>query len=115
MKKLTILFAVFVLGSMQIFASNNNPSNSEQQLRNQIATLLENPEFNLDKQQLKASIEFTLNGEGEIVVLTVDSEDLDVKSFVKSRLNYKKVDSKISNIGNKVFKISLKILKPEGV
>ncbi|MBG6130465.1 hypothetical protein IWQ47_001452 [Aquimarina sp. EL_43] len=114
MKKLTILFAVFVLGSTQIFASNN-PINSEQQLRKQIATLLESPEIKLDKQQLKANIEFTLNGEGEIVVLTVDSEDLNVKSFVKSRLNYKKVDSKISNIGNKVFKISLKILKPEGV
>ncbi|TSE07798.1 MULTISPECIES: hypothetical protein [Aquimarina] len=112
MKKLTILFAVFVLGSTQIFASNDNPINSEQQLRNQIAVLLESPEILVENDTLNAKIEFTLNGEGEIVVLSVDTKESTVKNYVKSRLNYKKIDSEIANIGSKIFRISLKILKP---
>ncbi|WP_062054479.1 hypothetical protein [Aquimarina longa] len=113
MKKLTVLLIALVLGSTQISASDNNPYNSEKQLRNQIAVLLKNPEFKLQKEELSADIQFTLNGQGEIVVLSVASEETNVANYIKSRLNYKKINSKVSTIGNKVFKISLKILKPK--
>ncbi len=113
MKKLTILLVAFLLGSTQIFAFNDNPTNAAQQLRNQIAVLLESPEILVENDALNAEIEFTLNSEGEIVVLSVDTKENIVKNYVKSRLNYKKIDSKISNINSKIFRISLKILKPQ--
>lgn len=116
MKKLTILFAVFVLGSTQIFASNDNSIEAQKQLMNQVTLLLENPEIHIEDDALNAKIEFTLNDKGEIVVLSVDAKEDVVKNYVRSRLNYKKVDSKIATMDSKifrVFRISLKILKPQ--
>ncbi len=114
MKKITVLLFAIVLGSSQIFASNNNPVNAEQLLRNEIASLLDHPKIKVEKEELSANIEFTLNSRDEIVVLTVDSEQDIVIEYVKSRLNYKKIDSEIK-AGNKVFKIALKIIRPQGV
>ena len=37
---------------------------------------------------------FTVNSEEEIVVITVETDDLELESFVKSKLNYKKVELK---------------------
>ncbi len=113
MKKLTVLLVAFVLGSTQLFATGGTPVDAEKELRNHIAVLLKSPEIKLDKEELKANIEFTLNSKKEIVVLTVNAEESIVTDYVKSRLNYKKVNSEISKIENKVFKIALKILKNE--
>ncbi len=115
MKKLTVLLVAIVLGAMQAFASNNNPIHLEQQLRNEVASLLESPQIVIEKEELSADIEFTFNNNGEIVVLLVDSEKEIVKEYVKTRLNYKKIDSKIIKSRNKVFKLTLKIRKPERV
>ncbi|MCK8521109.1 hypothetical protein M0D21_06005 [Aquimarina sp. D1M17] len=113
MKKLLILVFAIVLGTSQLFANNNPTKSPEQQLRNQIALLLESPEIVVEQGELKAQIEFTLNSKGEVVVLSVNAEREIVESFVKSRLNYKKVDSDIANKGNRVFQITLKIRKPK--
>ena len=113
MKKLTVLLFALVLGTSQLFAINSNPEkDSNQKLREQIAGLLEKPEIKLLEQtELQAKIEFTLNTKGEIVVLNVDSEREIIESYIKSRLNYKKVDSKTIT-KNKVYHISLRIKKP---
>ncbi len=110
MKKLTVLVLVF-LGSIQVFASDNIPTSLEQQLRNEVATLLENPQILVEKE-LSADIEFTLNTKGEIVVLLIESNEELVESYVKSRLNYKKIDSNLSKSENRVYKLTLKIKKP---
>lgn len=114
MKKLAVLLFVAVLGSSQVFASDNNPNkNQVEKLRNTIAVLLEAPQIEV-KTELKADIQFTLNSKREIVVLNVESKNYIVEDFVKSRLNYKKVDSDVSPTGNRVFNITLKIQKPQG-
>lgn len=114
MKNLVVLFSVLVLGTTSIFASSGTPADSEQQLRNQIATLLKNPKIVVENDSLKADIEFVLNNEGEIVVLSVNASDTTVENYVKSRLNYKKVDStETSSIEGRVYTITLKILKPK--
>ncbi|WP_378178962.1 hypothetical protein [Aquimarina sp. SS2-1] len=113
MKKLIVL-AVAILASTQIFANDKNTDETnEQKLRSEIALLLDKPQIELDSDEIKANIEFILNGKGEIVILTVDSEKEAVESYVKSRLNYKKVNSNIIKTGNKVFKLKLKVLNPE--
>ncbi|MFD2563096.1 hypothetical protein [Aquimarina rubra] len=113
MKKLIVL-VVAVLASTQIFANDKTTKETtEQKLRSEIVLLLDKPQIRLDRNEINASIEFILNAKGEIVILNVDSEKEAVESYVKSRLNYKKVDSDITRTGNKVFKLRLKVLNPE--
>lgn len=59
----------------------------------QIRVLLkERNGFNLgEKDEMHAVVRFTLNSEREIVVLSVNTEDERLESFVKARLNYEKV------------------------
>ncbi|SEL61896.1 hypothetical protein SAMN04487910_2814 [Aquimarina amphilecti] len=113
MKKLIVL-AVAILASTQIFANDKNTKETtEQKLRNEIVLLLDRPEIKLESDEIKANIEFILNAKGEIVILTVDSEKQAIEHYVKSRLNYKKVDTNVIETGNKVFKLKLKVLNPE--
>ncbi len=113
MKKL-ILVLVAVLASTQIFANDKtSKETSEEKLRNEIVVLLDKPQIKLDQNEIKANIEFVLNAKGEIVILTVDSEKVAVEDYVKSRLNYKKVDSDVSVTPNKVYTFSLKVLNPK--
>ncbi len=117
MKKLIVLLFAIVLGTSSIFANNGTAEkDSNQQIREQVAVLLDNPEIKLlETKELIANIEFTLNTKGEIVVLNVDTDKELIQSYVKSRLNYKKIDVlKAQNLKNKIFQISLRIKKPIG-
>lgn len=116
MRKLTVLLFAIVLGTSSIFANNSTEKDSNQKIREQIAVLLDKPEIKLlETEELIANIEFTLNTKGEIVVLNVDAEKELIQSYVKSRLNYKKIDVlKAQNLKNKIFQISLRIKKPIG-
>lgn len=111
MKKLVVLLAL-VLGSSSVFANDNTGANPEQKLRNEIAALLDKPEIIVEKEELSANIEFTVNSNDEIVVLTVNSEEDNITEYVKTRLNYKKIEAGVSNKGTKVFKLTLKIKRP---
>lgn len=114
MKKLIVLVVVAVLASAQVFANDKNTKETtEQKLRSEIVLLLDKPQIKLEGDEINANIEFILNAKGEIVILTVDSEKEAVEYYVKSRLNYKKVNSYIATTGNKVFKLKLKVLNPE--
>ncbi|WP_459212561.1 hypothetical protein [Aquimarina rhabdastrellae] len=110
MKTLKVFILAFVIGTA-MYGNNNPVETPVQKLRNEISTLLKNPRIEIDNEAINATVEFTLNNKGEIVVLTVDSDSTSVESFVKSKLNYQKVDSRINKNG-KVFKLRLKILNP---
>ncbi|GAA4273022.1 hypothetical protein GCM10022258_23160 [Aquimarina gracilis] len=115
MKKSIVLLVTLVLGFGQIFASDNNLIESEQQIRNEVAILLKSPEITVEKSNLSADIQFKLNKNGEIEVLTVDSNKNNVIDYVKSRLNNKKVlEQKIINV-NRVYNLTLIIKKPENI
>ncbi|WP_298545428.1 hypothetical protein [uncultured Aquimarina sp.] len=113
MKKLIVL-VVAVLVSTQVFANDKNTKETnKEKLRSEIAVLLEKPQIKLERNEINASIEFILNAKGEIVILSVDSDKEAIDDYVKTRLNYKKVDADITRTGNKVFKLKLKVLNPE--
>ncbi len=57
----------------------------------QIGELLENPSFEMTSEE-KAFVTFIINEDHEIVVLTVDTDNESVDKFVKSRLNYNKLE-----------------------
>ncbi|GAA3519537.1 hypothetical protein GCM10022393_37190 [Aquimarina addita] len=112
MKKLTVVFTIVILATSSLFANGKNPKNSTyEKLRNEIAVLLDNPLITIETPSTEAFIEFTLNNKNEIVILTVDSEKEGIEAYVKSRLNYKKVNLTGNSTYKKNFRISLKILR----
>jgi hypothetical protein len=64
---------------------------NEQNLSDKIGSLLRNPEFVVDDNS-KATLRFTVNASNQIVVLTVDTENSEIKNFVIERLNYHLLD-----------------------
>ncbi len=113
MKKLITVVIVAIIASASVFANDKNANETTQQkLRKEIIELLEKPTFQIEKSDIVANIEFTLNAKNEIVILTVDSNKDIVENFVKSRLNYKKVSSTLSKNDQRIFKMKLKVVKP---
>lgn len=61
----------------------------------EISALLENPYFEVPND-MSITATLIVNEEGELVVLSVASDDQQVKRYVKSRLNYHKLENKVS-------------------
>jgi len=59
-----------------------------------ISRLLDKPRFEI-KNELTAQVTFTLNGDNEIVVLFVNTEDETFENYIKSRLNYSKLNLRL--------------------
>ncbi|MCW5515977.1 hypothetical protein [Muriicola sp. Z0-33] len=91
MRKFSLLFAAMLLSAGTLLANADKPKNPSNDLSAQIGELLENNSFIVDND-LTAEVKFTVNGDREIVVLSVDTDNANLESFVKSRLNYEKVE-----------------------
>lgn len=85
-----ILVAATLLASGNLFANDMDKTNPQKSLATQIGELLKENTLLVD-YDLTAKILFTVNSEAEIVVISVDTGDSDLESFVKGKLNYKKV------------------------
>lgn len=86
------LAAVALFAVVNVSASSTpEPVNPTKTLATQIHEMLESNTFNVS-EDLTAKVQFTINKDGEIVVLSVDTEDEALEGFVKRRLNYKKVE-----------------------
>ena len=96
MRKLSLVFvAAMLLMSANILANDVVGEKPIKQLSTQIGQLLENAPLTSDFIDQTAQVRFTLNNQGEIVVLSVDTDLRVLENFVKTRLNYQKV-----SIGN---------------
>ncbi|MDH3699639.1 MAG: hypothetical protein OEQ81_13330 [Flavobacteriaceae bacterium] len=92
MKKFSLfLVAVCFLAAGSLYANNDPSSDPIQELNEQIDSLLDNYAFEVEKD-ITAVVKFTLNAEQEIVVLSVQTDDDSLETFLKYRLNYQKVE-----------------------
>ncbi len=112
MRKISfVLIATMLLSTGSMFANKEKegkkgaPSNS---LSAQIGKLLNYNNFTAAQDGKTAQVYFTLNGEGEIVVLHVDTEDLTLDAFIKGRLNYQEVNLGTYEEGKK-YTVSVRI------
>ena len=80
-----------LLATSSLMANDNTNVGPVKSLSSQIGELLSGNNFDVDEVGLRAQVRFTLNSEGEIVVLSVDTKEVQLESFVKNKLNYKKV------------------------
>lgn len=109
MKKLAVLFFVFAMSITSTFANNDDDKRKEEEkvLRTQIVQFLGNYD---NYENVKAEVTFMLNRKNEIVILSVNSSKREVESFVKARLNYKRVkDTTVKPM--KIFKLPIRIVK----
>ncbi|MDT0608247.1 hypothetical protein [Croceitalea rosinachiae] len=93
MRKMSLVLVTAAMFLVANVSANINaePVNSTKNLSAQIHKMLESNSFNVE-EDLTANVQFTINKNGEIVVLSVDTTDDTLDSFVKGRLNYQKVD-----------------------
>ncbi|OQD42056.1 hypothetical protein [Croceivirga radicis] len=91
MRKVSLFFATAMLFAVTSLSANTTePISLAKQLSNEIHQMLDLNNFNIEND-LTANVKFTINQDGEIVVLSVDTTDDSLERFVKSRLNYQKV------------------------
>jgi len=109
MKKVSVmLVAALLLSTGSIFANDVKEANPAKDISSQITKMLDKNEFSEDEIDASAQVRFTMNKQGEIVVLSVDTENSSLESFVKGRLNYQKLDVDNFKEG-KLFTVSVRI------
>ncbi|MFT5238351.1 MAG: hypothetical protein ACI9M9_001957 [Flavobacteriaceae bacterium] len=96
MKKLSVILIAFVLllGTNVTAADAGLDKDKKLTISEEIGELLKDADMELD-YDVNANVTFMINGEGEIVVLIVDTSDISIERFIKSRLNYKKLQNKL--------------------
>lgn len=105
----TLLLALAVTFTSVISASTEkDPKATSKLVAVKVAKLLKSPKFQLEEEAL-TFVKFTLNDDNEIVVLSVDSEEYIIDDFIKSRLNYVKLDVKIESGAKRTFIIPVRI------
>jgi len=93
MRKVSVILMAFVfLFSTSMVSAAVNPVDSKDSTSAEIAKLLKDPGFVVEVETT-AFVTFVVNKEGEIVVLSIESENETMERFIKQRLNYKKLES----------------------
>ncbi len=101
MKNLKLFIAAFALVfAVQLSANNEKPIKATAQLQSELVELMgtEFP-FTLENGELTAEVLFTVNHNGEVIVLQIVSDNPDAEKHIKKRINYKKVSHRTSKPG----------------
>ncbi len=95
MKKLNVLLIAVALTVTNVLSASTTPTKADKPKNTttlKIIELLENPGFEV-YEEVKANVTVVVNDLKEVVVLSVDTENSNVASFIKSRLNYQKINN----------------------
>ena len=107
MKKLKLVAVALVIGTASLFASNmEDTEESKKLMRTQIVELLDSPNFVVENE-MTVDITFTFSSQGELIVLSVDSNNSDVLSYIRKNLNYKIIENPGER--DKLYTIPLKV------
>lgn len=106
----SLLLVVAITFSSVLFANTNPNSETKKAISMELTELLKNPQIEL-KDDLVANVKIMLNDNNEIVVLSVENTNVEVKNYIKSRLNYKKL--KHTDSKNRLYIVPLRINAPK--
>ena len=98
MKTVKSIFAAVVLLFSTSITLATEPVNDPSlfiEASQEISKLLESPAFEV-REDFSASVSLIVNNDGELVVLDVDTDSSQVESYVKSRLNYHKINAQLT-------------------
>ena len=113
MKKVSLLLvAAALLISGNVMATEGkvvSPADPDSKICAQIGDLLDDNRFELKEEgDLTAFVQFTVNDDREIVVLSVDTDNERLEGFVKASLNYQKVADQNLKEG-KIYQVPIRI------
>ena len=109
MKKIKSILLAAMLVCVTSLTAASKPSvdiTINDQASKEIAELLKSPSFEITKNE-SASISLIVNDNNELVVLSVKTENQQVEKFVKSRLNYHKLETNLEK--GREYKVPLTI------
>jgi len=111
MKTLKMLVLVVAITFSGVISAHTNPIEKAEPktVTETVGELLKNPDLQLTSE-VDAIVELVLNENDEMVVLSVDTNNIAVEKYIKSRLNYKKL-SKQAIGNNRSFKVPVKMVK----
>lgn len=108
MKKLAVVIFVFAMSVTSTFANNEDKLKKKRsEVRTEVVKLLGKYDRDLNAS-MHTEVSFIINRKNEIVVLSVDSKNQSLVSYVKRKLNYKKIKVNTLNY-MKVYKLPLKV------
>ncbi len=111
MKNLKLLVLIIGLFTLNVSAANMNPIKPTDELRIEIVELIGSNYMNeMQSDELGAEVLFTVNNNKEIIILSVDSDDELLESYLKRKLNYKKVNHRPSKNGE-IYLLPVKMVK----
>jgi len=110
MKNIKSIITILAISLSTIFsisaAEKDKPETKE--LRTEIVSFL-GDNISIELQETStAEVSFIVNNDNEIVIISVDSNIEELNSYIKSKLNYKKLNVKGTKKGE-VYKIPLRI------
>ena len=103
---LALIFAVQVSA-----ATEEDPVAPSAQLRAELVELIgAQCPFELEKGECTAEVLFTINSAGEVIVISVLSENSQAEKHVKNKINYKKVSHRTSKPGE-IYLLPIRIVQ----
>ena len=100
MRKVKVLFVAMLAGlfiTTTAMAATDG-LNPESSLRTEIIKLIDHPQQDvLQGQDLVANLRLMVNGDSELIVLDSGTDDPLLDNYIKSKLNYKKVEARDIN------------------
>lgn len=113
MKTLKTIITIIAISLSTVFsvaATEKEPTNTNKSLRTELVSLLgDKIPLDIDRSY-SAEISFIVNNENEVIVISVDSKVSSFVKYAKTRLNYKKINTKNIKKGE-VYRMPIKIHK----
>ncbi|MEL4307496.1 hypothetical protein [Joostella sp. CR20] len=109
MKNLKIFLAVASMFVSTMLVANNDPKPVNKNVTKELSTILGTPSFRVSEDDMIANVHFLVNSKNELVVINVVAENDMVESYIKSRMNYKKVTPGTLK-ANEEYKVDVRIV-----
>jgi len=116
MKTIKSLVLVAIMAVSTVVTATNPTSSEKSKAENvkialEIQKFLEDPQIVVE-EPIATHAMVALNGDNELVVLSVECENEEIKSYIKTRLNYKKISCNYKGSDN-LFKVPVRIMPGE--
>ncbi|MCM5663168.1 hypothetical protein [Galbibacter mesophilus] len=85
--------------STTVLANEKDPKPTGKEVSTQLSAILGTPSFDVSSKDLLAKVHFMVNKKSELIVINVDAENEMVEDYIKSRMNYKKIDKSLLEVG----------------